>query len=281
MLIQQHRGVYGWILVVAAVCMTGVSVTIAQDPPPPRADQLAQLLMIRDIILTRYDQDGDGKLNAEEKKSLNQDAKANKEKAKKEFIARFDLDHDGRVSREEFQQMREKMRRMRKVMPKPPLPENDPSNNPGPPLPPHQGGKVDARQVKIVVENSQKRQFAVRPSLFMLAQALILEKYDENLNGRLDPNEVERFVLNSRQLYWERVQELLVVYDSNKDGVLSSEEKQHALEKLKNEKNKLSTPGETLDDIDLFIQETYETELMESLKEGYTLLLEDENKGTR
>ncbi len=281
MLIQQHRGVYGWILVVAAVCMTGVSVTIAQDPPPPRADQLAQLLMIRDIILTRYDQDGDGKLNAEEKKSLNQDAKANKEKAKKEFIARFDLDHDGRVSREEFQQMREKMRRMRKVMPKPPLPKNEPSKNPGPPLPPHPDGKIGARQVKIVVENSQKRQFAVRPSLFMLAQALILEKYDENLNGRLDPNEVERLVLNSRQLYWERVQELLVVYDSNKDGVLSSEEKQHALEKLKNEKNKLSIPGETLDDIDLFIQETYETELMESLKEGYTLLLEDENKGTR
>ncbi len=53
------------------------------------------------LILAKYDKDGDGKLNDEEKAALQADAKAMMEQKKAAFLAKYDKDGDGKLSDEE------------------------------------------------------------------------------------------------------------------------------------------------------------------------------------
>lgn len=55
----------------------------------------------RKLVIAKYDKDGDGQLNDEEKAALQADAKAMMDKKKAEFIAKYDKDGDGKLNDEE------------------------------------------------------------------------------------------------------------------------------------------------------------------------------------
>lgn len=55
----------------------------------------------RKLVIAKYDKDGDGRLNDEEKAALQADAKAMMEQKKAEFMAQFDKDGDGKLSDDE------------------------------------------------------------------------------------------------------------------------------------------------------------------------------------
>lgn len=69
----------------------------------------------RDIppeIIEKFDKDGDGKLNQEEREAAKAARERMMEAKKKEMIAKFDKDGDGKLSEEEEQAMREARRKM-------------------------------------------------------------------------------------------------------------------------------------------------------------------------
>ncbi len=238
-------------------------------PPPSRADRLAQLFMVRDIILKKYDTNDDGVIDGDEKKVLLQDAETVRKEARKKFMEKYDLDKDGKLSSEEHRKLHEQFKNVRSA------PQDkekaahangkDKKGNPNEILPP-------PPIPRIAVENSRKKRFLVRPSLFLLAQSLILKKYDADGNGALSRSEVDVIVRDSRKLYADKAKKLLATYDKDGDGVLNEGERKTALEAIRQSRENQGDGNEGMDDIDLFIQETYDTELMESLEEGYNLL---------
>lgn len=58
------------------------------------------------LVLAKYDKDGDGQLNDEEKAALQADAKSMMEQKKAAFIAKYDKDGDGKLSDEEKDAMK-------------------------------------------------------------------------------------------------------------------------------------------------------------------------------
>lgn len=58
------------------------------------------------LVLAKYDKDGDGQLNDDEKAALQADAKALMEQRKAAFIAKYDKDGDGKLSNEEKDAMK-------------------------------------------------------------------------------------------------------------------------------------------------------------------------------
>lgn len=284
--LMKNRVVRRLSVVILACC--GLLPALGDDvpgppPPPSRVDRLAQLLMIRDIILKKYDTNGDGVIDAGEKKILLKDAEENRQEARRKFIEKFDLDKDGKLSVEEKKKLHDQFKQQRqaaevhfrqedrneagtagkKTHPRP-VGENGRDVLPPPPIP------------RIVVENSHKKKFLVRPSLFLLAQSLILKKYDSDGDGVLSRDEVDVVIRDSRKLYADKAKAMLALYDKDGDGLLSDEERKAALESIRRIREKQEDDSADMDDIDLFIQETYDTELMESLEEGYTLLQTEE-----
>lgn len=222
-------------------------------PPPNKTERLKHILLIRELLLSQYDVNKDGKLDAAEKETLLRDAEAEHKRARQAFLKRYDRDGDGKLSREERAAMSEEMKKRGKHFTRrkhisPPPPEG--SKPPGPGM---------------VMENRKHERFSVRPSVFMLAQSILLKKYDENKNGIIDPPEFEKILAEATRLYTDKTQKLLAKYDKNGDGVLSPEEKTAIPPKATPEET--AEQNEALDDIDLFIQESFDTELMESIEE--------------
>ncbi|MEG0023899.1 MAG: EF-hand domain-containing protein [Akkermansia sp.] len=239
---------------------------LMMPPPPPlgpgKVARLKHILLVRDLLLKKYDANGDGVLDAKEKAILLQAAQNERQKAKGRLMKRFDLDHDGKLSKEERQKMRETMHMMRRpmhpgpVMMPPMSPKGAPDLPPPPPPP------------QLVVENAKKEKFVIRPSVFMLAHSLLLAKYDANQDGVIDREEMLVIRKDADALYTQKVDQLLAQYDKDGNGVLSAEEKQGVCNQHDDQER---DDGEEMDDIDLFIQESFDTELIESMEEGLSL----------
>lgn len=84
---------------------------------------------------------------------------------------------------------------------------------------------------------------------FILFHHLILEKYDTNTNGRIDPEEVDEIKKDAERFRKERHAKILVEFDLNKDGEIDDSERsamrQKLAERLKNaqERRKLNCPN--------------------------------------
>lgn len=65
-------------------------------------------------ILKKFDKDGDGKLNAEEKAAFKEERKKRKAKVKAKITQRFDTDGDGELNQEEQKNAHETMKKERK-----------------------------------------------------------------------------------------------------------------------------------------------------------------------
>ena len=247
--------------------LTGLEKAHLPPPPPPapllppphkKIEHLKHILLVRDLLLHKYDTNRNGKLDATEKETLLRDAEQEKKNARKAFLKRYDLDGDGKLSKEERDALRAQMKKRHKhVSPAPPPPQGKPSG----PRP-----KEFGSHPHMVMENKKNEKFIVRPSVFMLELALLLKKYDANGNGIIDHKESEKIRKDADTLYVCQIQKLLATYDKNDDGTLSDEEK-IAITHKKSTGDTASEQNDELDDIDLFIQASFDEELLDSLEE--------------
>ncbi len=185
---------------------------------PPSREQLAMRIVVRKLLLERYDTNHDSHLNGDERRSLMEDARAAREEQARAFIRRFDADGDGRLTPEEratMQQELESHRRQENGQAPPPRPQRPKGHHPHRdhrPHHPHMG-----REGRIIA--------------FMVRQ-LTMEAYDADRNGILDTAESARLREEGVALYAAREAELLARFDADQDGHISEAELAAAREAL-------------------------------------------------
>lgn len=83
------------ILIITAVasCIPFLAQAEEGDKPERKRDRSG----MREEMLKKFDKDGDGKLNDEEKKAMQEE----REKRHKEMLEKYDTDKDGKISKEE------------------------------------------------------------------------------------------------------------------------------------------------------------------------------------
>lgn len=199
-------------------------------------------LLLRQLILDKYGTEGCDALTDEQKAQLRKDAREARIKARREFAKRFDKDGDGKYSPEEFRTLRERS--------KAPFPRKG--------RPPHRGRHGQDRpspSAMVDVKTLGEKQFRVAPGLMLLTRNLLVEKYDVNKNGILDPTEHELVRKDAQELYQKLWQSLLDAHDVDQDGQLSPVEREQALASS-HEDAPVGMDGSYEDEdlIDLFIQ---------------------------
>ena len=78
-----------------------------ETAPRPGLECLQVTLLIRQMVLDRYDSTGTGILSEQDKARLVEDARSARREARKTFLRKFDKDGDGRLSLEEYRAFRE------------------------------------------------------------------------------------------------------------------------------------------------------------------------------
>jgi len=98
-----------------AAGQTAASVDRNEEEPVPRPglECLQVTLLIRQMVLDRYDSTGTGILSEQDKARLVEDARAAQREARKKFLMQFDKDGDGKLSPEEYKAFREHVEKRR------------------------------------------------------------------------------------------------------------------------------------------------------------------------
>ncbi len=223
--------------------------------PPGGEKALKMTILIRQLVLDKYDRSGTGVLSEEDKKQLVADARVAREDAKKAFVKRFDKDGDGKLSREEMQAFREEVARRRGHGPGMGRghrhghgPEMPAGKRPQSVAPTQEG---DAPPKMVEFKTPGQKRFHVVPGLFLLTRNLLMSKYDKDGDGRVSPQEHAQVEKDAEALYLTKVAELMELYDLDKDGKLSMVEREQALAAGRKDAPR---PGDEMpDEIDLFI----------------------------
>ncbi len=195
----------------------------AFEPPPlPSQEQIAMRMMVRQLLLARYDADRDGQLDEEEQHRLMADAHAARKQEAIAFIRRFDADGDGKLDKEEREAMKQAMQEHRRDKA-----EEDAEHrrsHAGRPYP--QGRKHGARPERPNM-GEKGRLFAI------LTRQLTMDAYDADKNGILDTEESAKLKADGAELCKAREAELLAQFDTDRDGRLSDTELREAMKSLR------------------------------------------------
>ncbi len=190
---------------------------------PPSREQVAMRMMVRQLLLDRYDSNQDAELDADERRRLMEDAQAARKQQALAFVRRFDADGDGKLTPEESETMQQAMEERRHAQaegeePAQPQPRagkrGQHHSQPRGHRPPHPRMGKESRVVAFMV------------------QQLTMDAYDADKNGHLDREESDRLREDGARLYQAREAELLSRYDADKDGALTKDELRAALDEL-------------------------------------------------
>lgn len=140
-----------------------------------------------------------------------------------------------------------------------------------PPPPPAEGAEMPMVEIRTV----GRKRFMVAPGLFLLTRNMLLQNYDANGNGRIDPEEHAVVMKDAAALYQAKMKEMMELYDLDQDGVLSPVEREQAL--ADSHKDSPLYAMEEPDDIDLFIRANISEVL---LKESPVDAGDDKDKGS-
>ena len=255
-----------------AAGQTAASVDRREGEPVPRPglECLQVTLLIRQMVLDRYDSTGTGILSEQDKARLVEDARAAQREARKKFLMQFDKDGDGKLSPEEYKAFREHVEQRRGSR-RPDAAPDRRGELPPPPPPPGEGREMPMVEIR----TAARKRFMVAPGLFLLTRNMLMQKYDANGNGRIDPEEHAAVMKDAAALYQARMKEMMDLYDLDQDGVLSPVEKEQAL--ADSHKDSPLYAMEEPDDIDLFIRANISEVL---LKEAPVNSGEEKEKGT-
>lgn len=184
-------------------------------------EQIACCLVVRKLLIENYDLNRDGKLDEQELAKLKRDARVKQEK-----LACLLLSADDASGGEKLQAT--ESRRLSLFLACKPANEVEPATAPKPTV---------RQKARLAGETAQRQQAAPDttaralprasdlprssiPVAFM-AQHLIIETYDANGNGKLDPPEILKIKADGMLLYRAREQALIEQFDLNGDGSLS------------------------------------------------------------
>lgn len=220
----------------------------AQKKQVHRMEHIAFSLLMRQLILNEYDTNGDGILDENERKKLLADADKTHDEARRKFISQFDRNKDGKLDAQEQAELkkalsRQHKRHQRRGQPRPDAPPPGPNgqerNEPPPP-----------------------------PALYMLAQNLLLKKFDTNGNGKLEPEEFAVIRQEADKLLQAHRATLLKRFDTDKNGSLDKTEIDSARRTLIQERElhrEIDSSAKQPDDIDLFLDIRYDMDILLSL----------------
>lgn len=232
-----------------------------------KKELLVNLLLARELLLEKYASNKEKGLSEEEKAALLKDAHRIKKEAWEKLLAKFDKDGDGKLSAEERKSMREHMKKHR-------FERDEGVNRVLPPLPPPpHAGRPNPKDEETAgqtrgQQGKGKLPFKIRPSVFILLQTLIMERYDVNGDGRLDADEYAKLQKDAEFFYMGKIKGLVARYDTNGDGKLDEEERKNILKGNAGADVRNEPSGIGLDDIDRFIQNSFEEELIELLEDA-------------
>lgn len=156
-----------------------------------RYDALCHRVLLRYLILSRYDTSKDGTIDDAEFEKLKLDSRVAHRNAREEFVRRFDEGGKGKLTHAEVEKMQKEAGARPRVQ---------------------RQGQGQGRGAPTRVRN---------PLALLLLRDVILERYDANKNGKLDPEELSDMRLEAEKLYAEFRRELIEKYDVDKDGSLS------------------------------------------------------------
>ncbi len=206
---------------------------------PPSREQVAMRMMVRQLLLTRYDVDKDLELNDEERHQLMADAEAARKQQAQAFIRRFDVDGDGLLSPEEHKALQKALKERR----------NHKNDGPGKPQ-----AQADTPPPPRARDGGYRGKRAHRPRrphmgkegrmVALMVQQLTMDAYDADKNGILDTAESARLREDGAKLYAAREAELLARFDRDQDGRLSDAELESAQQELFPRPKLLPAPGE-------------------------------------
>lgn len=207
----------------------------------------AHMMLLRRLLLDKYDQNGDDLITGEERHALLYDARAAKAKALRELIARFDADGDGKLDAEELDRLQQAVRpavRMHTAKRTQEQGNPPPSFEPVPPPPPDAG------------------------PVALLVRQLLIATYDADGDGRLSEAERQAVDTDAKALFDERTRALLARFDTDKDGKLDRTETEHARRILDEEREvsrELNASPARPDPIDLYLNTYYDMDVIRSL----------------
>lgn len=240
-----------------------VSKQAASKKSPSDMERIKYVLLARELLLEKYDANRDGVLDGQEKKNLLDDAAKKREEFRKNLFRRFDKDGDGKISKQEAEEMRTFLRKARQDRRASGVPALMPS-------PRQEAAKKTGEGEEKGRVSRRGGGSGVMPSVFMRMQSLIMEKYDANGNGRIDPEEAEKIREDAEELYNRKVAELLAKYDADGNGRIDPAEKETVRSGTQTDAANGEDETEELnfDEIDAFIKGRFEEELMEMLESG-------------
>ncbi len=216
------------------------------DSPESARRRGAHMMLLRRLLLDKYDRNGDDLIDGEERRLLLRDALAAKEKALRDLIARFDKDGDGKLNAEELGCMQRSLRPAARLRPARTGPPGSPPPAPQaiPPPPPDAG------------------------PLALLTQQLLLEVYDTDRDGKLSETERRAIDADASQLFEERTRELLARFDQNGDGRLDRSERERARRLLREERElgrEIDAASPPPDPIDIYLDTFYDRDVIHAL----------------
>ena len=156
-----------------AAGQTAASVDRREGEPVPRPglECLQVTLLIRQMVLGRYDSTGTGILSEQDKARLVEDARAAQREARKKFLMQFDKDGDGKLSPEEYKAFREHVEKRRGSR-RPDAAPDKRGELPPPPPPPGEGREMPMVEIR----TAARKRFMVAPGLFLLTRNMLMQK---------------------------------------------------------------------------------------------------------
>ena len=262
------------LLVIATAAISlGVNPSAARAQAKPQAQRSNYQELIK-----RFDRDGDGRLNEQERQLLRQEIQKRSSQgnanrpSREELIKRYDKNGDGRLDAQELATLRRQTANTRDGAGNRPANSDRPAGNDNRGLierfDANKNGRLDPEEQQKAREAMQRRQQGnpqQRPAQPGNRQSganreQILERFDANKNGRLDPEELQKareaFEQVQRRSGGQRnssrtqgveprdrkarldMSALLEKYDADKDGRLDADERRLARDAMRTRSGK-------------------------------------------
>ncbi len=205
----------------------------------PGREQVAMRMMLRQLLLNRYDANQDGELDEAERRQLMQDAQAARKQQAIEFARQFDTDGDGKLDRNEREAMKKAVEQLRAEH-KAAQPADEPEAAEGQHPRPREGARHGWNKRPHARRDGQRRHHGQpRPQMdhegqmsAMMLRQLTMDAYDADKDGQLDQSESDRLKADGEKMYDDREAALKEQYDADKDGSISREELRAAMQAL-------------------------------------------------
>lgn len=218
-------------------CAPFVALADTHCPPPPHPhhhkaspDELALRMLVRHLVLQRYDADQNGHLDRSERDVLRHETREALRQQAAAVAAQFDHDKDGMLSPEEREEMHRSFQSRRKKHGQKrhhrhswhPEAQHQGEDN----ATPHQPDVPPRKHHRKHRKHHRMGKFA--REMAFISHRLMLQAYDTDGSGQLEFQEMAICRQDAAKLYEKRKGELLQRFDADQDGRISEAEFQSA-----------------------------------------------------